>query len=76
MAVGGTAALVGGTSVAVGGTGVSAAGIGALVAGIEVGAQLVSKLNKMTNRVNRLIFFMIFPFFAGYGAGRQAGVQF
>ena len=61
MAVGGMTVLVGGIAVRVGGTAVLVGGTSVGVA-VEAGAQLVSRLNKMTNRVNSLIFFMIFLF--------------
>jgi len=58
VAVGGSAVLVGGTAVRVGGIAVLVGGTTVGVK-IEAGAQLMSKLNKMTKRVNSLIGFMI-----------------
>ena len=51
VAVGGSAVLVGGTAVLVGETTVGV--------GVEAGAQLVSRLSKMTNRANCLMGFMM-----------------
>jgi hypothetical protein len=58
VAVGGSAVLVGGIAVKVGGTAVLVGGTSVGVA-VEAGAQLVSRLDKMTNRANCLMGFMM-----------------